>query len=176
MEEKLKSEGEIRQILVTLARSYSGLVINVKVNPEVEEFVKGMGLGDFSDTRNFGRVWAPYPKTEEDLNVYNLSSDPGMMMCDDGTFFCLNIPGAPLSSMRQVPALGGASRSVLNMSFLRLVGIGQENGVSFLVKDIYTTEFLIDLRTKIGMASKTFYTRYMKPKTMSVLISSQDFR
>lgn len=160
------------QIEVEIGRGWRGVSVRVKVAEEVEEFIKSMGSGIIHDVRTYGIYWKPQGGTT--LDIYNISSnekDP--MMASDGSHFVLNKPGQPLLLLEDHPDIA-PTEEVLNLSFLRLVGISKGNGVTFTVKDVCDKEQLADLRDRIQSAIESFYVKYLKPINLIVTILTQE--
>lgn len=156
-------------IQVNLRRSAIGLMVNVKALPRVEDFVRSLGSGETVDVRTLGRHWVP--NKEQVLAVYAMATNPGSLTTDSGLRFRIDRPGWPLSEYDANSLTAG---EVINLSFLRLAGISEGDGVTFGVKGVFTMEALNRLRDGIGDASRRFYISYMKPINLTVMVCTQE--
>ena len=73
-----------------------------------------------------------------------------------------------------VNAEAGEIQTVPNLSFLRLVGIGDQEGVTFGVKGVFTEDAIIEMHTKIKLALKDFCQAYMKPISLNMMMVTQE--
>lgn len=181
----------IRTIIGRSRDHNSGLTLNVWAHPRVEDFIRSLGTGEHIDVHTIGRHWSP-PDREKDrkMFVYQLSQDLGELTCDDKFFYRLDRPGSPLVDSgaddgelavadedRGRPrsafkSLTGRANESLNLSFLRLVGISDQNGVSFNVSGVYQRESIIRLGERIEQASNRFYREFLKPYRLMVTVST----
>lgn len=53
--------------------------------------------------------------------------------------------------------------AMTNLSFLRLVGISNPEGVTFGVKGVFSLAATKELRDRIGASTKRFYAEFLKP-------------
>jgi hypothetical protein len=60
------------------------------------------------------------------------------------------------------------------MSFLRLAGTSEGNGVTFGVKGVYSLESLRNLRDKISASARQLYIEYLRPVDLTVTVSTQE--
>ena len=159
---------------VTLARSIKvgkmglgGLSITVKVHPGIEEFAKALGNGDKRDVKSYGRHWA---QIDQPLFIYD--HDPGLvkletLKAEDGTQFHIGFPGGPMY-------IEGSA--ILNVSFLRLVGISEGAGVTFGVAGVYTLDSMRTFRDKISSACRKYYEHFLRPVSLAVTVSTQELQ
>jgi len=63
----------------------------------------------------------------------------------------------------------------LNLSFLRLVGISEPEGVSFLIKSVHSRSGLKKLVDLIQTAQNMFYQDYIKTVEYTVTTATQAF-
>src|SRR5687768_290149 len=64
-------------------QSHLGLVITVKVQPEVEDFMRSLGGGAQLPVASFGRYWSPIPPMEN-LLAYDLQQPLEAGRLEDG--------------------------------------------------------------------------------------------
>ena len=152
-------KGDITWLDLSIGRHRRGLEIWVKSVPQIEEFVKGLGDGSTDYTNAYDGEWFPI-----DLNnppkVYQLSqplSAPG---------YNLNLVGSALKS--------GKDPKSVNLSFLRLVGIGSPEGVRFGLNGPFSPAYGRTLFAEINAAVRSFILDYIVPFNINFKISSTD--
>jgi len=141
-------------------QEYVGFTFWIKALPLLEEFVKSLGTGDVTDASNLGRQWVALPE-QPAIQIYDLSRPvdlPG---------FTLNAPG---QSFKMPDVRTGAD--TINLSFLRIKGISDMNGVKFGLKDLYPKSEAPIVKQAIGTALKRFCDEYLCPIDMTCTISS----
>jgi hypothetical protein len=148
-------------------RSHGRLLVSIKVHPAIENLLKDWGGGEVLTAGDFtGRNWV----TSRDLTAWFLANDPGHLSYDRGAY-ALNLLGGPLLYSE---AESGIKGGLLNLSFLRLCGISEGEGVSFDIKGIYSTEYIRDLAEKIKLATRRFYVDYLLPIDVTVMVQTQE--
>ncbi len=160
-------------IYVSLQRTAAGLTVGVKAHPRVEEFFKNIGDLGISEVNLISRTWAPVARTDDSLKVYMSRAElapPGAIGLGSGSespnFYTIDAIGRPLK----------LDNGKINLSFLRLVGISEGPGVSFVVKGVYSLENLRDIRERIGRSAKSFYIEYLRPIDISINISTMEMQ
>ena len=172
VEAVLMKSGEQR-IRISLTRSpLSPLLVNIWARPEVEDFMRLLGTGEQQDVQTLGRYWTPHGinKQERKLYVYELSQLMGPLTVGDLLTYRLDLPGQPLTirTENDRPFGGGGGEEVLNMSFLRCVGISGPNGVSFSVAGVFERKSIDRLGKYIELATQKFYRELLKPYKLIV--------
>jgi len=194
MEDLINPEEEIevikggeRIVDVSLRRSIKGLLVVVKTHPAIEELLKSWGTGEQQDIINHGREWWQVRKSLP-LRVWQLGRDPGLISVENGDYFRITHCGrALLEGTGQVPRGGQVildgpngpiqpQGPVLNMSFLRLCGVSEGNGVSFMLREVNAPEDLVRLGNRIRDAARRFYVNYLKPARVDISVSTQVMR
>lgn len=164
-------------INVHLKRNMGGLQVTVKTLPQIEEFFRAASTGETSDCRSIGRYWASV-HADTPLLAYNLADPIPIIQIDQtkrARFDWLS---------RQLVTQGGNvadpdGRAIIgqqvdiNLSILRLVGVGEGNGVTFKVKGVYSDPALDAMQELLGEAGKRFYQLYLKPVNLQVAIVTQ---
>ena len=162
-------------ITISIARSAGGTTMSVKAHPEIEAFFRGLGGGEASDTKVSGPYWRPLglDADKKTLRAYSLNEVLPPVVLDGGTVVAINRVGAPL--IESVPNPNdGRNRQQVNLSFLRLVGISEDAGVSFAIRGVHTYDMLSKLREQIGEGYRQLYRAYMKPVRMDIVVSTQE--
>ena len=165
-----KGAGTIAQVVV--CRSTKGVSLKVKTYPVVEEFAKSLGDGDYQDVKLYsgGRYW--HPISSKALNIYNYDSKTTKV----GLLTVAHSGGPAFTCQFTQPGPLYDTSGVLNISFLRLVGVSVGSGVTFGITGVFEMDFLKRMRDQIGAACRQFYINYMRPVDLSVTISAQDLQ
>lgn len=158
----------------TLHRSPAGLTMSIHVHPIVEEFVQGLTGTEATqvDVKTLGRYWRPL-REDIPLMVWRTEKLPHSEYEEDSTRFTLDKPGDPLLADYADP-LTGRTAKMVNLSFLRLVGISEARGVTFSIKGVYSYEVLKEMDRNLTAALRKFYNRYLKPIDLSIMVHTQE--
>lgn len=143
-------------------RTYVGITFWIKGLPVLEEFIKSLGTGDVKPLTSLGRQWVELPGYPN-LQIYDVLTSqqdiPGMTIHAPGQALRLPSP--------QIP-----NAWIYNISFLRIKGISDGDGIRFGLKDIYQKEEAIQIQHEVGAAVKKFCDAYLCPLDMTCAISS----
>lgn len=168
-------------ISMILRRNMGGLTLSVKTHPNVEEFFKNNSASDHYDVRAAGRHWSGLDK-EAPLYAYQIVDPIPIIQLDTQRRVRFDKLGTQLilvtnAGDRDQPLPTGLNARFcdINMSFLRLVGIGQGDGVTFNIRGVFSDRSIESLRDDIADAGKKFYQTYMKPINMNVSIITQEW-
>jgi hypothetical protein len=146
-----------------------GLTVNVQAHPRVEAFFKELADDIVSPNTIAGRGW--FAVDNKPLKAYiNHTSSLEQLRCDQGMLINLDRLGAPL-----IETSSSSGEEVLNLSFLRLVGISEEGGVTFHLKSVYSLQGLFRLRDLIQNAQNKVYNSYLRPVHLSVTTTQQRY-
>jgi len=162
-------------LTVNLVRSAGGLTVHVRAHPAVEQFIRGLGTGETVDVKASGPYWRPLTGEGKPLNVYALTESVPNLHLDGGEQVTIGRPGQQLFTHEGVSLDGSRARgAVVNLSFLRLVGISEGAGVSFTVRGVHTYDAVVRMKELIGKGFKDFYKTYMKPYKMEIVVSTHE--
>ena len=158
-------------LTVTLIRSASGLTVSVKAHPQVEAFMRGLGEGQTTDAKAAGPYWRPVGSSPKPLMIYSQNVAVEPVFLNSGDVVNINHCGQPLL----IPYNDGnpGKRTMVNLSFLRLVGVSEDAGVTFSVRGVHSFEAVNKMREQIGEGYKRFYQTYMKPIMADIVVSTQ---
>lgn len=159
-------------LTVSLVRSAGGLTVSVKAHPAVEAFMRGLGNGEQLDVKAAGPYWRTISKDSPSLQVYALNDEVPNIQMDGGGTVTIGRIGQPL--VDRAVRVDGRVEHLVNLSFLRLVGISEGAGVTFAVRGVHTYEALTKMKEMIGEGYKRFYRQYMKPIKMDIVVSTQE--
>lgn len=130
---------------IRLKNGKAGLEVRVKVQPELEEFIKSLGTGKINLCEDYGhKEWQPVDA--QPLRVYDFHEEIDGV----GNDFHMSLPGRDL-----------IFDATPNLSFLRLVGIGAENGVAFTVRKPYSRQERERIKSAIFKGIKTIIQNYL---------------
>lgn len=138
-------------ISVFMRRTTEGILVNVRVQPDVEEFFKRWGGERKEDVRAVGgRLWR--------------SGDPLSFWAMETVYvrgYTLNMPGQPLLDEADNP----------NISFIQLCGASE--GVTFTCDMVVSKKELERMSTRLNNAMATFYSEYIKPAHIQLAVSAR---
>lgn len=161
-------------IRIVLHRNSNGLTVQVKTHPGVEDFMRMIGNGEKVDPGIVGRYWVPVGN-EKNLAAYMI---PALKPPSNGIPMTVDALGHPLLIMpdKDMIIRGSGTTELVNISFLRLVGVSEGIGITFGVKGVFSKEQLTTLRDKLATASRVFYIEYMQPIDLGVTINTSELR
>ena len=168
-------------LTMTLHRSAGGLTLMVKAHPQIETFMRGLGTGEQIDVKACGPVWRPISKRDDSgaplnprpLMIYNQTIPVEPITIATGDVANINRPGQMIIEPYN-DGISPGRKQLVNLSFLRIVGISEGAGVAFTVRGVHTYEAVNRMREQIGEAYKVFYRTYMKPIRMDIVVSTQE--
>lgn len=135
-----------------LRRCKDGLRVDLLVNPEIEDFFKQWSGEATVDASVGGRSWRPIPG-QPALRVWAYNQPKS-----DHENYMLSMPGRPI-----------IWDGFTNISFLRLVGASQ--GISFIIEDLISRTELDKMADKVKKGEAWFYSEFLKPIEMEVVVS-----
>lgn len=147
---------------MSINRGKDGLVVYVKTDPRIEALFAGMSGGSKEPVEAYGAQW--YPIGEKKLEIHALLSD-----LQPSSTYVTSSPGEALT----IPLKGSGTERV-NISFLRLVGIGSPEGVTFGIVGPFSREYIRDVQAKILKQVRNLIQDYVLPININLRISSQE--
>lgn len=157
---------------ISADRAPSGLELLVKADPRVEEFFKALSGGGTETLDAYGRNWhAPldvHGKPKYTIPLYSVNE---VVRCNGYSFTSLCLPIVDEKMTIKVGA-----PPVINLSFLRFVGISQGSGVRFVIDGpISRPEINRLLNEPIKNAVTAFVRDYITPTHATLRVISQSF-
>ncbi len=155
------------------------LKVTVKAHPMLEEIFKGWSItGETTGVDLHGRSWQalegdepleayllnfPIPTTAMGRNLYYRVDRLGTLLIesDEG--------GRPMPGQVQVD-----HTQVINLGFLRLKGISDENGKSFILRGVFSTEGIQEMSKLCVDAARRLFMDYMRPVDLNVVIITKE--
>lgn len=157
---------------VNLSRSEYGIKVNVKTSALIENFMRSLGPGEKQAVDMHGKLWIPEKPGDAPLYVY-----------EHGRNALQNLPSNRYSIAmvgRSLDLTADLGPDIANLSFLRLVGISEGNGVTFHVKgQVLSLDGLRSIKNRIGQEARNLYVDFIRPVDMTVYvtqISSQEMQ
>jgi hypothetical protein len=151
--------------------------IYIKVHPSIEALIKSWGSGISSNIYDFGgRGWTFAPNlTNSQQEVWDLDDRFLSNQQCEGGYFTLARPGYDL--LEEIGQRGDGTvlpRPVVNVSFLRLVGIS--SGLEFELPGVHSVSYLRSFRDLAGSAVKRLYVDYLLPIDLTLQVNTQETR
>lgn len=183
-------------------RHPEGIVISVKALPQIEAFMRnlatpeGLEVGDIGpdgnpvgepqpiirDSLTEGRGWLSTDK-DNPLRLYGISrviNPVNGIRIDRGCQPLVDSRNEPPREDRYGDAPNTSASNkypsgwYANLSFLRLVGISEGAGVSFVVRGVYSDQQVKDIHAVLLDGVRRFWTAYLKPMNMCIQVSTQE--
>lgn len=152
-----------KAIATTLRRSPKGLEVTVHLHEAVAEFIRASAGEQHTPLELFGRRWL----TPAKLEVYDLPiSMEGPVLLSNTSAYRLDRPGNDMFWTEPSSGL-----KVVNMSFIRLVGAAQGEGITFCLAGAFDRDDVIWLGQAITEAGNIIYKKYIVPMVISTSIT-----
>jgi hypothetical protein len=154
-------------------RNKVGLIIQVKARPDIEDFLRGLAHGGKAGVDAYGDMWQNVA-SDKPLEYYHTDT-----RLESGRGYSLeHIGQAPLiTNERQARnALlngGGPADEVVNLAFLRLVGVSSPEGITVGITGAYSGEYLRRIKLLLPGAVKNFLQDYVVPITINLQVISK---
>jgi hypothetical protein len=145
---------------VALGRNANGLTVYVRTDPAVEAFMKNLGNGKTDNVTAYSDTWASLDGSA--LLSYRVEKN----FSPEGKFTLLNV-GEPLR-------IGDTKTGKVNISFLRLVGIGSPSGVQFGITGPVSRQYVSDLKSSLVLSVKELIREYIAPIHIVLRVTSQE--
>lgn len=191
MEVGVQNQAGSDAITIRLSRDKRGILVRVRVAPEVEDFFRRWGGERQENVREFGALWNA-PAAGEKLHIWMIPqkvgrgayilNQPGTELLPDAHAAQQAAARAAREGGRLVPPepenpFGGqpqyARVDIANISCIQLVGASQGDGVSFTIDTAASRPELAKAADLLQYAASTFYTDYIKPVNMEVAVVSR---
>lgn len=164
-------KGEVL-LQIGLKRHQHGLLVTAKAHPSIEEMFRTFSGGETAPANSHARLWARAKADGPALpQLYSCGAMPGAggtMRWANG-FYRIDAGGSALWQ----PGTDGRN-DIVNLAFLRFVGISQDLGVSFVVKGVFSSEAVQKLAQGLQGATKQLYLEYLKPVDMVITMSMME--
>lgn len=150
-------------------RSTVGLIVRVRADEAVEEFMKTNSRGETIAAEMHGPSWIPMdPK--QTLDVYQVPRLNGNQFALGR--YTIDSIGRPLLTGGRDRDADGLLNTV-NLSFFKLVGISKPEGIRFGVTGAYSLEYIANLNRVLLGEAKQFLMDYVMPVDISLKLISK---
>lgn len=139
---------------IQVKRGLRGITVHVKAHQIVESFMSAISHGKIRQLGDLDNTWAS-AQPEQPLQIYNINYN---LATQD---YQLNLAGGDLFQ-----------GNVLNLSFLKLKGISDEDGVTFNLTTPINRDQFKRLEGMLLNATTNFYRDFIKPMNLSVSVSA----
>jgi hypothetical protein len=148
-------------------RNKVGLVLTVRAQREVEDFMSGLANGRRLPVDAVGEAWYAVGSEETPLEFYAVESQ-----FENKRAYSLDQVGGPLLITQPSPRgiVSSPADDIANLSFLRLAGISGEGGVSIGLVGAYSWDYINRARSAMPMALKQFLHDYLVPITINLQV------
>lgn len=143
---------------MSISRGARGMEVFVRAAPQIEQFMKDLGKGEKENVAMYGRDWVSLDAT--DLMVYAVTK----------TFTTPNT----YTIGRASEGFENVKDGKINLTFLRLVGIGEPAGVRFLITDPVSKQYMKRIAGSVIQEVKNFVRDFIVPVQINLRISSQE--
>ena len=150
-------------------RNRIGLIVKVKAREDIEQFLSGLAGNNRASVDAYGENWSSVDG--KPLEFYN-----GENRVDSNRIYTLDHIGHPPLIINERQALrnvGVVPDDIVNLAFLRLVGVSGENGVSVGIAGAYSGDYLRKLKLLLPGAVKQFLQDYVVPVTINLQVISK---
>ena len=161
METQVMNNG-VEAVNIFIKRTEEGVNLTVKAEPRIEEFFKKWG-GGAKMAPEQGRLWRRSKADPTPIQVWSYAHNQGREYTEDDRY--------TVDSTGRELIIDG---SIVNLSFLRLVGITE--GVSINFDMIMSKQELVNVSQRLLRATDQFYQEYIQTVGMRILVSVQEER
>lgn len=140
-----------------VTRGPKGLEIYIKMDPRLAAFIKSLGSGAKGNTEEYGRSWHSLTPGKS-LEVYGMEQH-------------VSSPTYTLDAVAE----GFKSRDgLVNLSFLRIVGVDEPQGMRFGVSGPFSKSYIREAMGDAIRETRNLIRDYVVPVQINLRISSQE--
>lgn len=151
------TKGGICWFEISFSRGRGGLEVAVKTVPQIEAFMKSLGE-DHGPMTAYGKNW--HSLNGKEIFIH------GMTKVDfPSPNYAINRVAEPLESPKD---------GRINLSFLRMVGISEPQGVRFGVTGPFSKPYIRELSKKIAESTRALINDFIVPIHINLRLSSQE--
>lgn len=162
METHVTNNG-VDAIRLYIKRTDDGVQMDVQTEPRVEEFFKKWGGGG-KIAPDQGRYWRRVKGNTDPILVWSYAPARRNLQEDEEERYTLELAGRELIT----------DRNVVNLSFLRLVGVSEGTSINFDM--VLSRQELNNISQRILRAADQFYQDYIRTVGMRIVVSIQEER
>jgi hypothetical protein len=151
-------------------RNKIGLIIRLQTRPDVEEFISGLVNGRRYQVDAVGEGWTNCNPEAAPLEVYEFENGS----VEQRNYTLENVTGPLLIPQNDGRLrIGGTPPELVNLSFLRVVGVSNPSGVVIGLPGAYSSEYVKRVRNTFPSAVKQFLQDYLVPITINLQVLSR---
>jgi hypothetical protein len=155
-------------------RNRIGLVLRIKARPEVEQYMSALAKGNYSPVDAHGDGWYNCNPKGNPLEVY----DTEVAIDAANKSYTLSAVSqalitTPEDRQGRLNIAAGHRDAQINLSFLKLVGISSEEGVTVGLAGAYSADYVNKVRNLLGPTVRQFLQDYLVPITINLSIVSK---
>jgi hypothetical protein len=157
-----------RGMLLGDMRNSVGLIVHMHADPRIEQFMQ-MNQPEHEQkllVTAYANAWVSLDPANP-LEVYTIPDH----FLDNDRSYRLDLPGSPLLPVNYEPYHEG--KVLTNLSFLRLVGISNPQGLKFGITGAYSKPYIKKLAGLLISETKIFLENYITPVNINFRITSQ---
>lgn len=159
-----------------------GLILRIQANPVLETYMQQLSKGRALPVDSFGDLWHNCGNKDKGLEVYDVSDSLSTKN------YQFNAVAQPLTYNRygedgprvrraanglEVAEPARVDEDIINLSFLKLVGISDEGGVTVGIAGAYSAAYMQTLQSKLPAVTKEFLRDFIVPITINLQIISR---
>ena len=160
MEEILEPQrvmkGGVCWLDVTPSRCQKGLALHIKADPRIEDFIKSLGSGKKDTIDVYGRSWFGI---EKELEIHQLER---------------NVQSDRYTLDAVTEGFRSRNDGKVNLSFLRIVGIGDPQGVKFGLTGPFSKPYVKESLQTINAETRSLILDYIAPIHLNFRITSTE--
>ena len=148
-----------------VSKAGASYAIKVKALPFIEEFMKSLGDGKSQHVEAWGKDWLSVPEPDgvvRPLMIYTMND----LSSAHSQGYTLDNPGHPIYSYHE--------DGLFNLSFLRIVGISDGDGVTFGMSTPANLTMMETLRDQVNKYVGQFFRDYIRPVHLQVVVSTRE--
>lgn len=154
-------------------RNTIGLILRVQARRDVEDFMSGLAQGRRMQVEAVADSWYNTATSADPLEFYDAdthSNDVRPYTLDNIGGALLINPNEGRAARLAVPA---QPQELVNLSFLKLVGISNDSGVAVGLSGAYSGDYIRRVKAAFPAAIKQFLQDYLVPMTISLQVVSR---
>lgn len=143
---------------LAIDRGPKGLEVYVKTDPRIEDFIKSLGSGKKDSVEVYGRSWFSLTSGVE-LEIHRLDQQ-------------LQVSTYSLDAVAESFKTSRDNR--VNLSFLRIVGIGDPQGIRFGIAGPFSKSYVRELMGDVVTETRSLIRDYIVPVHLNLRITSTE--
>lgn len=155
-----------RGIIKGVLSNTVGIVLTIKADPELETYMQALSKDRRMEVAAFGDMWYNCG-SDEALEVYTIDEQLNSRIY---SFTNVALPLLITQNNDGRLRLNTEPDEIVNLSFLKLVGIGKPEGITLGVAGAYSRQYVQSLQKKLPEATDAFLRDHLVPVTINLSI------